>query len=107
MIAASDVALIVGLILSLMGIISYILIFKDRAVKPHKENEERITALEEEVDDIKDILNHDKGRIESLEEGNRILIKSMSALLSHGIDGNNTEEMKKARKDLQDYLVSK
>lgn len=107
MIEIQDFVLVVGLVLSLMSIISYFLIFKDRAGKPHKENEERIDALEEEVNGIKEVLDRDKDRIDDLEEGNRVIIKAMSALLSHGIDGNNTDEMKERRDDLQNYLISK
>jgi hypothetical protein len=42
-----------------------------------------------------------------LEEGVKVLLKSMGALLSHSIDGNNMDEMKEARDDLNSYLISK
>lgn len=40
-------------------------------------------------------------------ETNRIVIQGMIALLGHGVDGNNIDEMKKARRDLQSHLLAK
>ena len=50
---------------------------------------------------------NDNKRIENLEEGGRVLLKSLGALLSHGIDGNNVDEMKLAREELNEYLIGR
>ena len=49
----------------------------------------------------------DKQKIESLEEGNKIIQKSMLALLEHSIDGNNTDGLLKAKKELSEYLINR
>ena len=40
-----------------------------------------------------------------MEEAQKMLMKSMLALMSHSIDGNHLEELKLARDDMQDYLI--
>ena len=43
--------------------------------------------------------------IERIEEGNKITQQALLALLNHAIDGNDIAEVKKASKDLTDYLI--
>lgn len=68
---------------------------RDEILKKHDElldtDNKRLKALEE-------------GQIE-MQEANRILMKSMLALMSHSIDGNHMEELKQTRDDLQEYLI--
>ena len=58
------------------------------------------------------LLDNDNKRLKALEEGqlemqeaNKVLMKSMLALMSHAIDGNHMDELKKTRDDLQEYLI--
>lgn len=96
-----------GLVLTILNIVERIILFKDKAKQPHLQHEQRINALESEVKSIEGKLSDDNSRISDLEMGGRVLLKSMGALLSHGIDGNNTDEMKLAREELNDYLISR
>lgn len=107
MISTADIALIITLILTVMSIINFALIFKDRAGKPHKANETRITVLEEEVRVIKQNLKSDDKRIEQLDTETKILMRSINALLGHSLEGNNTEEMEEARREMNNYLIQK
>lgn len=102
-----DIVLVIGVILTVLNIIERVILFKDKAKQPHLQHEQRIVALESEVKHIEDKLNDDSERIAELEMGTRVLMKSIGALLSHGIDGNNTDEMKLAREELNDYLISR
>lgn len=47
----------------------------------------------------------DLGRIEKIEEGNKVTQQALLALLNHAIDGNDIAEVRKASKDLTDYLI--
>lgn len=96
-----------GLVLTILNIIERVILFKDKAKQPHLQHEQRINTLEAEVKSIEGKLSDDNSRISDLEMGGRVLLKSMGALLSHGIDGNNTDEMKLAREELNDYLISR
>lgn len=50
-------------------------------------------------------LINDHKRLLELEESNKIMMQSMLALMSHAIDGNHTDQLQKARDDLQEYLI--
>ena len=62
---------------------------------------------EDDVEKIRAYLSSDNMRIKSLEQGNRVMLHCMGALLSHGIDGNNVDEMRLAREELNEYLIQK
>ena len=107
MITLQEVAVVLGLALTAMSILNFVLLFKDRAGKPHKKNEARILKLENEVAKIKQDLQKDDARIIELDKDTKIIMKSINALLGHGIDGNNDAEMREARKELNEYLITK
>ena len=104
-ITPQDLVLYFGLILTLLNIIDRSSLLKEKAKAPQKEMEIRINSLEEKVDRLNTYLTNDNARIENLEEGGRVLLKSLGALLSHGIDGNNVQEMKAAKEELNEYLI--
>ena len=75
-----------------------------------KAPEERQNA---EIEDIKDRLtkvetklSSDDARIKDAKECNHVLTKGMLALLDHGINGNNVNQMKAARQDVEAYLIN-
>ena len=57
--------------------------------------------------DVDQKLDNDNKRIASLENGNKVICKALIAMLSHEINGNSTEKLKKAMSDLQDYLIER
>lgn len=61
-----------------------------------------------------EMLANDNKRLKELEEwhkeadhAEKVMMKSMLALMTHAIDGNHVEELKMARDDLQNYLITK
>lgn len=77
------------------------------ARQPSKKIHERLSALEQKVEEHESYFDSDKKRLEEMEQGNRITQRAILALLSHGIDGNDIEAMKSAKKELQDFLIGK
>lgn len=75
------------------------------AHKPTDSRDDRLNKHDEELKRHQELLERDHVRLSELEEGNKILMRSMLALMSHAIDGNNTEELKRARDDMQEYLI--
>ena len=57
--------------------------------------------------DVDQKLDNDNKRIAFLEDGNKVICKALIAMLSHEINGNSTEKLKKAMSDLQDYLIER
>lgn len=66
-----------------------------------KPDTERDTTLKKHSEQ----LDNDNKRLKELEESNKIIMRSMLALMSHELDGNHTEELTKAKDELQEYLI--
>lgn len=79
-----------------------------KAVKaPEKKQDSRIKALEEWKEEVDKKLSDDHDRFDSLDSGNRVTQRALLALLDHGIDGNNIEQMQHAKEDLQNHLINR
>lgn len=112
------ILVICGAIITVSGAISVIINLANKAKEPNKMQDQRIKALEEKVDEITGRLKEgdkhfdsDSERMDALErsmkETNRVIIESLQALTAHAIDGNNSQELKEAKKRLDDYLIKK
>ena len=77
------------------------------AKAPQKKQTERMDALEIRIKDLEIFSKSDKARLDDIEEGNRVTQRAILALLSHGIDGNDLDSMKKAKQELTDYLTER
>lgn len=77
--------------------------------------EERVSLLEKKLEfEIKATFTEydarfgrDKQKIEAIEEGNKVTIQALRALLKHSIDGNNIEGLEKAEEKISEYLVNR
>lgn len=85
-----------ALIAGVGGAISYII----KAYQP-------ISDLKKKLESHQTYLNNDDLRLKELETGNRVIQKSLIALLDHEITGNSIDKLKKARTDLQNYLIER
>ena len=112
------ILVICGAIITVSGAISVIINLANKAKEPNKMQDQRIKALEEKVDEITGRLKEgdkhfdsDSERMDVLErsmkETNQVIIESLQALTAHAIDGNNTQELREAKKRLDDYLIKK
>lgn len=70
------------------------------AKAPNDTQNQRLDALEawKEKVDIKLQNDHDS---------NRVTQRALLALLDHGIDGNNIEQMQHAKEELQNHLINR
>ena len=81
---------------------------KKKALKaPTAALEARIEAVEKKQEQHDEYFNRDLKRIEILEEGNRVTQKALLALMSHALDGNDVERLRKAKDDLNEYLINR
>ena len=79
-----------------------------RAAKaPNAKQDERLTELEAWRKEVDGKLNHDHERFGDLDAGNRVTQRAILALLDHGIDGNNIEQMQHAKEELQNHLINR
>lgn len=78
-----------------------------RAVKaPEQRQSEDIRRLQADVADIKDKLARDKARLDAGDAANHVTQEALLALLEHGLNGNNVEQMTNAKSKLQNYLIN-
>lgn len=87
---------------------------RQAAKAPDNAQDDRLTKLEERQDRMDDWKKHvdaalvrDLKRFESLDAGERVTQRALLALLDHGIDGNNREQMQHAKEELQKHLINR
>ena len=74
---------------------------------PNTRQDERISALEEWRKNVDRKLEADKLHLATIDDGNRATQRALLALLDHGIDGNNIEQMQHAKEELQNHLINR
>lgn len=77
------------------------------AKAPNEEQNARLDALEEWKKGVDRKLAADCEHFERLDNGNRATQYALLALLDHGIDGNNIDQMQHAKEELQKYLIDR
>lgn len=77
------------------------------AKAPSAKQDERLDAVERHLEEVDSFLAIDKKRLDSLDEGTRATQRALLALLDHGIDGNNIEQMQHAKEALQNHLINR
>lgn len=75
------------------------------AKKPDTDRDEKLKGHDQKLDNDNRRLNELEKHQAETDEALRILMKSMSALMSHEIDGNHRDALIKARDDMQEYLI--
>lgn len=83
-----------------------------------KEIEEKTVKLTGEVDALKDMMSkkedhymelfkRDKDHLEMVDNNMNMLLRGTFALLGHGLNGNNVDQMQSAFDDIQNYLFNR
>ena len=72
----------------------------ERQDKDLQELGDRVTAAEKK-------LESDYNSIEGIDEDIRVIMASILALLGHGLDGNNIDQMQRAKEQLQEHLINR
>lgn len=105
---------LIGMILSICGAIitvsACITVFvnwHNKSKEPEITQNERIAVLEKKAERFEQLFDNDNKRLIELEKGNRVMQQSMLALLSHALNGNDIDSLKKAKTNLENYLIGK
>ena len=98
---------LVGAILTILNIIDKVIVLKTKADEPERIVENRVTALEKDVSEIKRYLDNDKKSIDELRASNNIILRVLFALLNHEVTGNSIDKLKEIQTDLQDFLANR
>lgn len=74
---------------------------------PNMEQDKRLDALEARCDKYDLYFSSDKQRLSDLEQSLSVLMQSQFALLSHAINGNDTDKLKTVRDTMLEYLTKR
>lgn len=74
---------------------------------PNVEQDKRLDALEARCDKYDRFFDSDKQRLNDLEQSLSVLMQSQFALMSHAINGNDVDKLKKAQNDMLEYLTKR
>lgn len=96
-----------GGIVSVAAAIGVIVAIVKKVKTPNQLQNERLDGLEDKLKKHDELLSNDNTRLKNIESSNRVTQRALLALLTHGIDGNDVDSMKKARDELQQYLIEK
>lgn len=87
--------------LTLFNVVDKIVTKVKEAKEPTQDLEKRVAELERKI-----LESYDK-RIEDIEKGNKVTQRAILALLEHAIDGNNKNQLIKAKDNLNEYLTDR
>ena len=76
------------------------------AKAPEVAQNEKISELESRLEIVERELSKDEKHLKDVRECNHVITKGVLALLDHGINGNNIDQMKDARSDVEAYLIN-
>lgn len=89
--------------------INWVLQWITKAMTPHNNLEKRVDLVEKKVAKHDEILANDLLRITDLEKQNKLIMKSLLALLEFDIENSATskDKMKKVREEINAYLIER
>lgn len=107
------ITLLIGGILALAGAVSTIGGAIEKIAKavrvakaPEQAQNAEIKEIKDRLGKIETKLENDKKAIDDAKECNHVLTKGMLALLEHGINGNNIDQMRDAKNGVEAYLIN-
>ena len=75
--------------------------------KPADNMKSRLEALEKWQGEVDRRLIHGDDHFNVIDEGNAVTQQALLAIMDANINGNNVEELKKARAELYEYITSR
>ena len=64
-------------------------------------------ALEQWQRETDTKLAADKKRLDALEDGNKVILRGINAIISHEINGNSTDKLKQSQQEIMNYLIDR
>lgn len=96
-----------GAIITISTAIGVIINLVLKLREPEKKQNERIKGCEERLDKIEQALEKDLKRFEGIDEGNKIILQGLQALMKHALNGNDNKQLEEAERELEKYLINK
>lgn len=88
------------------GAVEKVVKLRKAAKAPEVQQDAQIQDLKIRIERLERDMKKDEDQITDVRECNRVLTIGMLALLDHGINGNNIEQMQNAKAGVEAYLTS-
>ena len=98
---------IAGVCAGIMTIVGVICKVVMRLKAPEVEQNRRIKVLEEKVELLEKQKTDDTDHFEELEKTNKVILRTLQALLNLSLGVSDTEALKKVSEDLNDFILNK
>ena len=79
----------------------------DRVVKAKKEKDKPTLELKKQVEEHEDKLQKDNEKLEEIEQTDKLILRSLVVIINHDITGNGIDQLKKARDEINTFLINK
>ena len=73
-------------------------------IKKAREPKDELAKWQKETDDK---LQNDKKRLDYLEKGHGVILRGIDAIISHEVNGNSVDKLKKSQQEIMDYLIDR
>ena len=83
----------------------FVKVFK-AAKAPEQKQDNEIEELKTRLTKVEEWMKTEEKQVKYIREGNHVLTKGMLALLEHGINGNNIDQMRDAKNGVEAYLIN-
>lgn len=94
-------------IVAIGGAVTFIEHLVDRAsIKSHAVAS-KVDEHERTLEKHMEYLAKDKQRIDAVEDSNKLIMRGLMQLMTHELDGDHTEQLKSARDEINDFLISR
>ena len=92
---------------AVLGVVEKIISIKRKVKEPEELQDNKLKELEDRVGKVERKLSDDHTHLTAIDDSNRITQRALLALLSHGIDGNNLEQMQASQKEITNHLINR
>ena len=103
----SQVITALQLIISSATVITLIYGLMKFAGSPNRTQNQRLDELEKWQKQVDTRLRTGDDHFKAIDDGNKVTQRAILALMKHAINGNDIDELRKAEKNLEEYLVEK
>lgn len=91
-------------VIVLLAILAFIVLIGN-VVKTIKEWRQPGLSVSQWRADMDEKMTDNTDRIKKVEDGNKVIMKALIAMMNHEINGNSVDKLQKALSELNDYLI--
>ena len=103
--AIDNISTWLQLIITVGAVVTLFITVSKAAQRPNQTQDERLDALEKWQGEVEKRLETGGSHFERIDSGNRVTQRALLALMSHAINGNDIDKLRKAKDDLETYLT--